>query len=85
MELQLKVSAGRALSGAAENWPAQVRAGLATLLRGRIPPPMRQVAILLSAAVLHLTGPEWLLFPLHAAVRLLYGTCTSDTSASKEG
>ena len=57
-------------------WPAQLRQGLALLLRGRISAVQRHSALRLAAAVVDLLGPTWLLGGV--------GGSTSGSAASKE-
>ncbi len=48
-------------AGAGAAWLAQLRQGLALLLRGRVSAVQRHSALQLAAAVVDLAGPDWLL------------------------
>lgn len=58
-----------------DEWELAARAGLGTLLRGRLPPAQRQAALQLTAAILRLAGTPWLLGPSD------YEVCSFHTSA----
>lgn len=56
-----ELAAEQLAAGGPAAWPAQLRQGLALLLRGRISAVQRHAALQLAAAVVDLAGPSWVL------------------------